>query len=352
MKYGIMFSSAGFGELLLKEINLECVVANELLRSRMKVHDYLYSTSLGIAGDIQELNNYDRFKQVFIERNCELLIATPPCQGFSLIGKNKNNLQMIKDQRNFLIFDVIKFIKDVSPKYILIENVPRFLDMKFPYNNKMLDIEKILDHEVGADYNISVNIYNSLDFEVAQDRRRAFIKIYKKGTEWKEPIKSDKKLTVKDAIGHLPSIESGEHSIFKWHFGRKHTHEHIECMRHTPTGQTALDNKIYFPKNKKGEKVKAYAASYRRLQWDKPCPTITMRNDAISSQTNVHPGKVLADGTFSDARVLSIRELFILSSIPADLDLPSEVSEIQIRHLIGECIPPKMLQAVCRGLLI
>ena len=86
------------------------------------------------------------------------------------------------------------------------------------------------------------------------------------------------------------------------------------------------------------------------MDWDKPAPTITMRNDCISSQSNVHPGRELPDGTYSDARVLTIRELFILSSINPDLDVPPFVSDIQLRHMIGEAFPPKLIHELVIGL--
>jgi DNA (cytosine-5)-methyltransferase 1 len=350
MNYGIMFSSAGFGELLLKDIGFTCKVANELVEKRMMIHNFLYPLSKGIYGDITNKDVYDKFKEEFVSSKLDLLIATPPCQGYSLIGKNKNNDQMLLDSRNFLIFQVLSFIKEVNPNYILIENVPRFFDMRFPYKNDFLDIESILKLELSEDYIISCDIYNALDFGIAQDRKRAFIRIYRKGLSWEDPIKLDKKITLKDAIYHLPSIESGDTTDLKWHFGRKHIKSHVECMKHTPTGKTALDNLNFFPKNKNGNKVKAYRASYKRLRWDQPAPTITMRNDAISSQSNVHPGRKLKDGTYSDARVLSVRELFILSSIPEDLNLPSNISEILIRNLVGECVPPLLLKNIIKGI--
>lgn len=77
---------------------------------------------------------------------------------------------------------------------------------------------------------------------------------------------------------------------------------HINCMRHTPTGESAIDNPVYYPQKENGERVKAYRTTFRRMKWNSPAPTITMRNDAISSQQNVHPGLPLADGTYSDAR--------------------------------------------------
>ena len=65
-----------------------------------------------------------------------------------------------------------------------------------------------------------------------------------------------------------------------------------------------------------------------------------MYNGSISSFTNVHPGRLLPDGTYSDARVLTLRELFIVSSLPAEWNIPEGFTDTFIRHIIGESIPP------------
>lgn len=156
-----------------------------------------------------------------------------------------------------------------------------------------------------------------------------------------------KPITTREAIGHLPSLESAEKSNIKNHYARNHSDSHILFMSNTPTGKSAFENKIYYPKNKKtGKRLKGYSATYKRIDWDKPAPTITMRNDAISSQSNVHPGRLKEDGTYSDARVLTLRELFILMSMDPDLDLPPDISDIQLRHMIGEAIPPLLIKKI------
>lgn len=86
------------------------------------------------------------------------------------------------------------------------------------------------------------------------------------------------------------------------------------------------------------------------MEWDKPAPTITMRNDAISSQTNVHPGRKLPNGKFSDARVLTPLELIILTSLPNDWKIPHNTPEILIRQCIGESVPPLLIKKVCEGI--
>ena len=51
------------------------------------------------------------------------------------------------------------------------------------------------------------------------------------------------------------------------------------------------------------------------MDWNKPAPTVTMTNGSISSQNNVHPGRANHDqeDTYSEARVLSIREVLAVS---------------------------------------
>ena len=104
--------------------------------------------------------------------------------------------------------------------------------------------------------------------------------------------------------------------------------------------------------NKNGRKIKGFLTTYKRIKWDAPSPTITMCNGAVSSQNNVHPGRKKKDGTYSDARVLTLLELFLLMGLPANIKFPQEVTENQIRYILGEAVPPvllkKMLENNCK----
>ena len=264
----------------------------------------------------------------------------------SVAGKNRNIEQMLNDERNYLVFKIIDFIKLKSPDFVLIENVPTFFKLVLPYKNQQLKVVEILNLLFGKEYNIEANVYDAAEFGVAQRRTRAIIKLYRKGKKWGQPTKSERQITVEEKIGFLPSIEAGQKSNVKWHFARKHSDNHVQWMKHTPTGQTAFDNKEFFPVKPNGEKIKSYNTSYRRINWDEPAPTITMRNDAISSQLNVHPGRKLKNGTYSDARVLTPLELMLLSSLPQDWNIPSNTPELLIRKCIGECIPPLLIKNI------
>ncbi len=157
-----------------------------------------------------------------------------------------------------------------------------------------------------------------------------------KSDKWNWPQPVDKKVTVREAIGNLLSLESGEKSDIKWHFARKHDKNNILWMKHTPTGKSAFSNDVYYPKKKDGTRIKGYESSYRRIKWDEPAPAITIRNDCIASQRNVHPGRLLDNGTYSDARVLTPLELMILNSLPTDWYIPDDTPEILIGQVIGE----------------
>ena len=85
-------------------------------------------------------------------------------------------------------------------------------------------------------------------------------------------------------------------------------------------GNTAFDNKFFYPKKKDGNRVSGHYNHYRRLSWDKPSRSLTQNNGVISSLACVHPGRMIKDGNehnrlYSDPRCFSLEEIFIISSV-------------------------------------
>ena len=98
-----------------------------------------YKILLGVDNDQQALETFrrnfenakvlnldlsdDRSNKVALEtignNNVDVLIAGPPCQGFSLTGPRN-----FDDERNKLYLSVFEFVKKISPKAFIIENVP------------------------------------------------------------------------------------------------------------------------------------------------------------------------------------------------------------------------------------
>lgn len=343
-----LFASAGIGETYFKDIGIDIVVANELLEKRANLYSYINPETNVVCGDITDENIFNQIIN-FCPEKVDFMLASPPCQGMSVAGKNRCQKTMESDKRNYLITYVVKAIKLMTPDYILIENVPALLKLKLMYNSEYRTVLEILEYEFGSKYIIDSAVIDASDYGVPQTRLRAIIKMHRPNTVWNWPAKKEK-VTVEQAIGNLPSLEAGEKSNIKWHFARKHTKENILWMKHTSTGKSAFSNPIYYPQKKDGTRIKGYESSYRRIRWDTPSPTITIRNDCIASQRNVHPGRLLPDGTYSDARVLTPLELMLLNSLPADWNIPDDTPELLIRQCIGESIPPLMLKEIVRGI--
>ena len=338
IKGASMFASAGIAETYFEKAGINIVVANELLQKRCDFYRRMYPSCNMINGDIKEVK--DEFINS-IDDDVKFLIATPPCQGLSTLGMNKHLTQMQSDPRNYLVFDIIDVIDNKDFDYIMIENVPRFLTMYFPYKNGFKKLEDILIDKYQNKYIIETKVLNAKDYGVPQSRPRAIVKMYKKGLNWGWPTKQ-KEITLRDAIGNLPSLESGEKSKIKFHYAKVHNDREIECMKHTPEGCSEMNNEFYYPRKKDGTRVKGFHNTYKRMKWDAPAPARTMNSGNIGSHNNVHPGRRLKDGTYSDARVLTLRELFIVSSLPEDWNIPDGLTDTFIRHIIGEAIPPML----------
>jgi DNA (cytosine-5)-methyltransferase 1 len=344
MKAISLFSSAGIGEIYFNDVGIEIIAANELILKRADLYRSAHKGTNMVQGNILDEEVFNKVMKSSDDK-IEFLLASPPCQGMSIAGKGRNPIEMAKDERNFLIYKVMEAIDILKPTYIIIENVPGLLKLLLLYEGNLMTVPEALHKAFSAMYNIEAEIVDAAEYGVPQTRRRAIIKMHKKGTIWTWPA-TEKKITVRETIGHLPSLESGESSDIKWHFAREHDERHILWLKHTPTGKSAFENEVYFPIKKNGEKIKGYDTTYRRMVWDEPAPTITIRNDAISSQRNVHPGRKLGDGTYSDARVLTPLELMLLNSMPSNWGIPDDTNEILIRQCIGESIPPLMLKKI------
>jgi DNA (cytosine-5)-methyltransferase 1 len=349
MKAVSLFSSAGIGELLLPDTGIEVLLANELIAKRAECYNYFYPETEIVVGDIGAAEVKSRLIGYIKDKNINILIATPPCQGLSTLGKNKANKEMVRDERNYLIYHVFDIIDKCSFDYILIENVSRFLDMKFPFKGNFSPLMEIIKEKYQQNYQIESHILNAKDYGIAQTRPRAIIKLYAKDKKWGNP-KKEKEIPLKDAIGHLPSLEAGESSDIKWHNAKKHNSRSVHALKYTPPGQSALKNEVHYPKKANGERIKGFHNTYKRMKWEEPAHARTTYCGSISSHNNVHPGRKLSDGTYSDARVLTLLETFIVSSIPQNIQFPEWANDTFIRTMIGESVPPLLLNKILNGI--
>lgn len=97
-----MFSGAGIDEQYIEDAGVKIIAANELLKERADLYSSLYPQSKMICGDILDEEVYSSLVSAIPEK-IDFLLASPPCQGMSVAGKNRTLEQMCQDERNFLI---------------------------------------------------------------------------------------------------------------------------------------------------------------------------------------------------------------------------------------------------------
>ena len=144
-----LFSSAGIAETYFKENGINILVASELIKKRCDLHSWLYKDCHTICGDIADPEVFEEIKKKAIENDCKFLIATPPCQGMSTLGKKEYE----QDKRNYLVFYALDLIDAMDFDYILIENVPKFLKLYFPYTDSLHKLIDIINDKYAEAYN-------------------------------------------------------------------------------------------------------------------------------------------------------------------------------------------------------
>lgn len=365
-----LFSSAGVAETYFEKHGIHVKIAVELLPQRADIYKHLYPSVKMFQCDLTDKDNFEKIIISAKEEKCDFIIATPPCQGMSTAGLKKKD-----DPRNRLIIDVVNAIKCLNPKFVIIENVSEILQTKIEINGEWIFIDAYLKSELGDNYNFNdKKVVNTMHYGVAQSRERCVYLLAKKtlNFKWEFPTPLEKVTTMRDVIGDLPSLDpnvtdiSHEEllklfpdyekkrteglAISKWHYPPRHKYRHVLAMMRTPEGCSAWSNDTYYPTLSDGTKSKGYKNTYKRQWWDKPAYTVTKYTSRLGSQENGHPGRVIIDSAdemkrlWSDARVLSIFELMRVSSLPDDWNIPDNASSNVIREILGEGVPPRLLE--------
>lgn len=238
------------------------------------------------------------------------VIGGPPCQGFSRANINSDP----QDPRNKLpnlYLDIVEAIQaEFDVKFVLFENVMGIRDKK---HSEVFS--GVLDrfHEIGLTAN--VGRFSALDFGVAQARSRVIISAFASpdAAQAFSPKKlSRTDLTVRSVIEDLPPPIFFERGLSP------------ESIPYHPNHWTMQ------PKSKRFRSpggVKSGSRSFRRLEWDKPSPTIAFGHREI----NVHP-----DGK----RRLSILEAMLLQGFPETFVLEGTLSE-QVEQ-VSNAVPPPL----------
>ena len=104
-----------------------------------------------------------------------IIVGGPPCQGFSMFGKrrfvNTQGYEPHEDPRNELVYAYLKLVKEIQPRWFLMENVPGLANL-----DKGLFLESLVKEfkEIGYP-NTEFKILNAAEYGVPQKRKRLII---------------------------------------------------------------------------------------------------------------------------------------------------------------------------------
>jgi len=264
-----------------------------------------------VEGDLSKIDPKGR---------CDILIAGPPCQGFSTLNRSRHG-----DSRNALALEPARWAKVMKPSVVVVENVAPFLNSQ--------EWLCLADELADQGYNVEADVLDAIDFGVPQLRRRSFTIATKRGwAQW--PTPHHRRRTVAQAWRGL-SRKSRRDPL---HIEREPSKLAYDRFKHIPEGGDKRDILRAAPELSPPSWRTTFDAAtdvWGRLRWDQPSNTIRTTCINPSKGRYIHP---------EEHRVITLREAARLQSIPDSYELCG--TPYQVARQIGNSVPPMLGQAV------
>lgn len=260
-----------------------------------------------------------------------LLAGCPPCQGFSSL-RRLNKKRSVRDGRNSLVDEYYRFIDELRPLTIMMENVPG-LQNYFKFQDMLKKLK-------GIGYRFDTAVVNVANYGVPQ-RRKRLILVGSLLNEISIAPRINIKKTVAMCIGSMESVEETLDPLHK--IVAKHTEKIMEMIRQIPkNGGSRTDlPKRYILECHKRENV-GFNDVYGRLKWDDYSSTITGGCLNPSKGRFLHP---------SEDRSISAREAALLQTFPKEYKFPKDATKTKISLMIGNALPPEFCRLQAKNIL-
>ncbi|OPG67523.1 DNA (cytosine-5-)-methyltransferase [Helicobacter pylori] len=256
LTYISLFSGAGVGCYGFLEEGFECIATNETLEKRLNIQRINNKCKFDegyICGDIKELEIKEKilkriefYSKNFGNDRVDLVVATPPCQGMSVANHKKKNDEI---KRNSLVVESIDLIKQIKPRFFILENVPSFYKTGcIDKNDNLLEIGTMIEQNLSGDYMLYDEVINFKNFGANSNRTRTLVigvckefKDFTSALEFFPDFKQEK--TLKEVIGSLKPLTWGEYdSADFYHSFRTYPKHMQEWIKDLKEGQSAFEN--------------------------------------------------------------------------------------------------------------
>jgi len=171
-----LFSGAGGMDIGIKNCGFHvpaCVEMDRFACETLRWNNEIKNKSSKIIeADIRGINPTTLADDLNIKKgDLSLLFGGPPCQSFSLAGKQLG----LSDARGPLLFEIIRFARLLEPTVILLEQVKGLLSAKDEAGKKGGVFESFLSQLEDAGYVPKWRVILAADFGVPQLRERLFV---------------------------------------------------------------------------------------------------------------------------------------------------------------------------------
>jgi DNA (cytosine-5)-methyltransferase 1 len=315
-----LFSGCGGLTEGLHQAGFSTKVAVEIVEEAVVTYKLNHPDTHVIKRDIRDIRADEMLEKLNGEP-LHLLAGCPPCQGFSSM-RRLNKKKSKRDDRNSLVLEYLRLVRELKPLTIMMENVPGLKEYYlFKYVVKEL-------HKLG--YDPKVEIVNVRNYGVPQNRKRLVMMGSLLG-DLSIPNGEGQKLTVKDVIGEIESVETTQDPVHR--ILPQHTEKVMERIRLTPKDGGSWKDlpDSYVLECHKAQNV-GFNDVYGRLRWNDYSSTITGGCLNPSKGRFLHP---------DEDRCITAREAALLQSFPRAYRFPANISKTSLALLIGNALPPK-----------
>lgn len=346
--------------------------------SRDQLYSFIPSRILEsvIRLPISDENNnriFQTIESLIGNKQIDLIVGGPPCQAYSLIGRNRDENGMREDPRNYLYVQYGRFLKRYSPKLFVFENVIGLLSAE-----KGKHFKNIQKYFTRLGYMVEPSIVNANQFGVLQNRRRVIIIGWQKDLNLSIGELADQgscSYKVESIFEDLPEIHAGGGidrfvtytseindylqfarirnglDILTQHVARPHTEQDKEIYRIVV--QKWESNRARLDYNDLPERLKSHSNRgsfldrFKVVAADLPYSQTVVAHIAKDGHYYIHPD-------ISQNRSISVREAARLQTFPDDYYFEG-TKEGHIRTpafaQIGNAVPPLMVEKIAKKII-
>lgn len=328
-----LFSGAGGLTQGLKSAGFDVLAAVEIDDLAVETYKHNHPEISVLHQDIRQITGDEILEQLGLHvGQLDLLAGCPPCQGFSTMT-TLNGSKRVSDPRNDLVLEFGRLVREIRPKAVLMENVPRLA-----LDERMERLMELLE-ECGYPVRNSYRVLNAVDYGVPQRRKRLVLM-----TGMASPISHSpaipQRRTVRQAISSLPMPgQSGDplHDL-----PERRSERVREVIRSIPRNGGSRSDLGPDRQLSCHTGFNGFKDVYGRMWWDRPAPTITGGCFNPSKGRFLHPHQ---------DRNITLREAALLQSFPINYRFSLSRGKQGAAGMIGNAFPPRFGEAHGRAII-